>query len=69
MKQIIDDQILNEQEACAFLHQKNPRTLRLWRKTRGLPHYAPTRKVILYRKSDLVAWLEQSRTATIGGRA
>jgi hypothetical protein len=67
MKQTIDD-LLSEKAAADFLHIK-PRVCRLWRKTRGLPHYAPTRKVILYRKSDLVAWLEQSRTVTIGRRA
>ena len=57
------DDLLNETEAAALLHLE-PRTLRLWRQQRGLPHFKPTRKVVLYRRSDLLAWLEQSRVAT-----
>lgn len=60
----IPDNLLNEQEAAAFLRIK-PRTLRLWRARRGVPHFKPTSKVVLYRRSDLMAWLEQSRVATI----
>lgn len=59
------DDILNETEAAALLHQE-PRTLRLWRHARGLPHFKPTRKVVLYRRADVLAWLEQSRVAMIG---
>jgi predicted DNA-binding transcriptional regulator AlpA len=42
-----------------------PRTLRLWRNTRGLPHLRITSKVIRYRRADLDAWL--SRHAVVVG--
>ena len=54
------DEPLNEAQAAQFLHQK-PRTLRLWRRTRGLPYYKVTSKIILYSRSDLLRWLEQRR--------
>lgn len=65
MKQTFDD-LLNETEAAEFLHLK-PRTLRLWRNRRGLVHYHPTRKVVLYRKSELLDWLNQHRVSTVRG--
>jgi len=60
------DDLLNETEAAALLHLE-PRTLRLWRQSRGLPHFKPTRKVVLYRRSDLLGWLDQHRVATLKG--
>jgi hypothetical protein len=63
MKKITDD-LLNEKEAAAFL-RITPRLCRLWRSTRGLPHFRPTKKVIIYRRPDLLAWLEQTRTSTL----
>lgn len=59
--------VLDEALACDYLHQ-TPRTLRDWRKRRGLPHCKVTAKVILYRKGDLDAWLAKSRTAHMGRR-
>ncbi|MDQ6632483.1 MAG: helix-turn-helix domain-containing protein [Verrucomicrobiota bacterium] len=50
------DDLLSEKEAAEYLHQK-PRTLRLWRIRRALPHFKPTTKVILYSRSDLDGWL------------
>jgi len=38
------------------------RTLRLWRRTRGLPHLKITNREIRYRRADLDAWLDRSRT-------
>ena len=38
-----------------------PRTLRLWRHTRGLPHIKLTSKIIRYRRADIDAWLERNR--------
>jgi hypothetical protein len=58
--------LLDEKQAAAFLHI-TPRVARLWRTTRGLPHFKPTKKTTLYRRSDLLAWLEQTRVATTGG--
>lgn len=55
--------VLDESEAAAYLHQK-PRTLRIWR-TRGLPFYKPSAKVILYKRADLDAWLDKFRIAEI----
>lgn len=53
-------EVLSEPEAAAYLHQK-PRTIRLWRTRRGLPHLKVTGKVILYRKSELDNWLDRHR--------
>ena len=52
--------IFNETEAAVYLRQK-PRTLRLWRTRRALPHFKPTKKIVLYRRADLDNWLERSR--------
>lgn len=56
------DEILTEKQAAELIHQK-PRLLRLWRECRGLPHFKPTRKVVLYKKADVLEWLESSRVA------
>jgi excisionase family DNA binding protein len=48
--------LLTDTEAAALLSVE-PRTLRLWRHTRGLPHIRLTSKVIRYRRCDLDAWL------------
>lgn len=53
--------LLTDEQAAAILSVE-PRTLRLWRHTRGLPHLKLTSKVIRYRRSDLDAWLNRSRT-------
>ncbi|MBM3833636.1 MAG: helix-turn-helix domain-containing protein [Verrucomicrobia bacterium] len=53
--------LLTEAQAAAFLTVK-PRTLRLWRHTRGLPHIRITAKEIRYRASDLEEWLARRRT-------
>jgi len=53
--------LLNDAQAATFLQIKR-RTLRLWRRTRGLPHFKLTTKVIRYRQRDLEAWLETHRT-------
>jgi len=58
------DDILNESQAAGLLHQEE-RTLRLWRQRRGLPHFKPTHKTVLYRRSDLLAWLEKSRVSCL----
>jgi DNA-binding transcriptional MerR regulator len=44
--------ILDDKQAAALLHT-NPRTLRLWRATRGLPFIRITSKVIRYRRADI----------------
>jgi hypothetical protein len=54
-------QLLTDTEAAAILAVE-PRTLRLWRATRSLPHIRITSKVIRYRRSDLESWLERRRT-------
>jgi len=63
MPNLTSDGLLNETEAAELLHQE-PRTLRLWRKRRGLPHLKVSAKTILYRKSDVMSWLENFRVAT-----
>jgi excisionase family DNA binding protein len=54
--------LLTDAQAAALLSVE-PRTLRLWRATRGLPHIRLTSKVIRYRKSDLDAWLARHLVA------
>jgi excisionase family DNA binding protein len=58
----IPAELLTDAEACAFLHITS-RTLRLWRRTRGLPHIRISGKEIRYRRSDLDAWLNGLRVA------
>jgi DNA-binding transcriptional MerR regulator len=55
--------ILTDPEAAAYLGGVTPRTLRLWRHTRGLPHLKLTSKVIRYRRTDLDAWLNRHRVS------
>ena len=53
-----DSELLDDAGAAAFLLTK-PRTLRLWRRTRGLPFIRLTSKVIRYCKRDLNGWLDR----------
>jgi len=57
-------ELLTDQQAAEILSVE-PRTIRLWRQTRGLPHIKITSKVIRFRRADLDAWLERRR-AVIG---
>lgn len=57
-------EILNEREVAAYLRQK-PRTIRLWRKTQGLPHIKITHKVVVFRRTDIDEWLSQ-HSVTVG---
>ena len=47
---------LNEREAAQFLSIE-PRTLRLWRRTRGVPYFSPSKRTILFSRAELLAWL------------
>lgn len=55
---------MTETEAAAYLAIE-PRTLRLWRVRRGVPHTKPTNKIVRYRSKDLDEWMQRSRVATI----
>jgi predicted DNA-binding transcriptional regulator AlpA len=57
-------ELLTDVEAAAFLSVK-PRTLILWRHTRGLPHVRITSKVIRYRRADIDEWLARRRVAIV----
>ena len=59
--------LLDETKAAELLGVE-PRTLRLWRNTRGLPHFKPTGKIVRYRASEIMNWLERFRVATRGVR-
>jgi predicted DNA-binding transcriptional regulator AlpA len=50
-------------EQCAALLGIKPRTLRLWRRVRGLPFCKITSREIRYRLTDINQWLEQRRCA------
>jgi len=56
--------LLNDLQCAALLGVK-PRTLRLWRTQRGLPHIKITSKEIRYRRSDIDGWLSR-RLVSIG---
>ncbi len=56
------DDILTDETLAAELHIE-PRTLRLWRNKRGLPHIKITSKVIRYRRKDIDSWLAEHRLA------
>jgi len=56
--------LLTDQDAAAILAVE-PRTLRLWRATRGLPFIRITPRVIRYRRGDLSAWVAR-RAVRIG---
>ena len=56
--------ILTEDQTAALLAVET-RTLRLWRKTRGLPHVKLTSKIIRYRRADIDQWLARHRVAMI----
>jgi excisionase family DNA binding protein len=61
-------EIFNDEQTAFYLGVES-RTLRLWRRTRGLPHIRITGKVIRYRKADLDKWLNQHRVAINRGAA
>jgi len=56
--------VLDDGQLSALLNT-NPRTLRLWRHTRGLPYIRITSKVIRYRRADIDEWLAQRRVAMV----
>jgi len=55
-------ELLTDTQAAAFLAVK-PRTLRLWRRSRALPHVKISKRVIRYRTEDLRQWLARRRVA------
>ncbi len=60
------ENIWADEQAGAYLGGIPPRTLRLWRHTRGLPSIRITSKVTRYRKSDLDEWLAKRRVQIRG---
>ena len=58
------NEVLTEDELAKRL-EIGPRTLRLWRKRRGLPHCKLTAKCVRYVWPDVCAWLERHRVATV----
>ena len=61
-------EIFDDKKAAAYIGIQ-PRTLRAWRNSRQLPFLRVTARVIRFRKSDLDAWLDRTRTAMTGGAA
>ena len=55
------ENIWADEQAGAYLGGIPPRTLRLWRHTRGLPFLRVTSKIIRYRRSDIDKWLDSRR--------
>jgi DNA-binding transcriptional MerR regulator len=60
MPNVHDADLLDDPQAAAFLNITQ-RTLRLWRRTRGVPHLKITAKVIRYHRSDLATWVNRCR--------
>lgn len=58
--------LLTDEQAARILSVE-PRTLRLWRNSRGLPFIRITSKVIRYRLADLNQWLTERRVAILKG--
>ncbi len=56
--------VLDEKQAAEYLSKK-PGTLRQWRSDCKGPAYHKKGRQILYKKSDLDAWLESGRTITV----
>lgn len=56
--------LLSESEAATFL-KTSVRTIRDWRRFRGLPHVRISNKVVLFRAADLDGWLA-SRVVSMG---
>jgi hypothetical protein len=52
------DEVFDDAACAKYLHTKS-RTLRLWRRTRGLPHVKITSRVIRYRKADIDEWMRR----------
>jgi len=57
--------LLTDQQLAAELAIE-PRTLRLWRNTRGLPHLKLTSRVVRYRRADVDGWLARHLVAIRG---
>lgn len=55
--------VLDEKQAAAYINQK-PGTLRQWRSVSKGPAYHKKGRSVLYKKSDLDAWLATGRTFT-----
>jgi predicted DNA-binding transcriptional regulator AlpA len=56
------EEILSEEQVTAMLGVL-PRALRRWRQELGLPYIKIGSRVVLYKKSDVYAWLERYRKA------
>jgi excisionase family DNA binding protein len=59
------DGLLDDNDACNYFNGIPKRTLRDWRKKRGLPYLKLTGKVVRYRRADLDKWCERHSVATI----
>lgn len=53
---VVQTDILDDKGAAAYLGVEE-RTIRLWRRTRGLPHIKLTAKVVRIRRADLEKWI------------
>ena len=58
--------LLTDETAAEFLGVE-ARTVRRWRRTRGLPHVRLTGKCVRIRRADLDRWLDQHAVQLRGG--
>ena len=58
--------VLDGAAAAAYLGVQS-RTLRLWRRTKGVPHIKLSSKCIRYRQADIDRWLDQHAVQLRGG--
>ena len=52
---------MSEEEATIYLSIGNPNMFKEWRDHHGLPFYIPNGKKILYKRTDLDAFIERTR--------
>jgi excisionase family DNA binding protein len=64
LKNHYESGVLDEPQAADYI-QVEPRTIRLWRNTKGLPHLKISARTIRYRKADLDQWLSQHRVEIV----
>jgi hypothetical protein len=60
-------EIFTDESAAAYIGNIEPRTVRSFRMSRGLPYLKLTAKTIRIKRSDLDRWLQQHRVAVTRG--
>jgi excisionase family DNA binding protein len=62
-------ELLTDETAAAYIGDIQPRTVRSFRMSRGLPFIRVTPKVVRIRRADLDKWLARHQVAITRGQA